>query len=57
MTRMITLTLELDSDTTFADLKRWVEAVEATGTPDPTTKIVKDDEQYGLDRVALEVQV
>lgn len=55
--RMITLTLELSSDTTFAELKRWVEAVEATGEADPDSKIVKDDPQYDLERVALEVEV
>lgn len=54
---MITLTLELSTDTTFTELKRWVEAVEATGTPAPDAKVVKDDEQFGLERVALEVEI
>ena len=55
---MIKLSLELGDETTWAQLKRWVDAVEASGEVDPEERIVKDNDQYtDIVRDRLEVEI
>jgi hypothetical protein len=54
---MIRLTLDLTEETTWADLKGWVTAVEAVGAVDFESTIVRDNEQYDVPRDRLEVEI
>lgn len=54
---MIKLSLELSDKTTWGELRRWVAAVEETGSPDSETLIVKDVEGYDIERDRLEVEI
>ena len=55
---MIKMTLDLTDETTWAQLKRWVEAVEATGEVAPDAKIVRDnDSHHEIPRDRLEIEL
>jgi hypothetical protein len=55
---MIKLSLDLGEETTWAQLKRWVDAVEATGEVNPEARIVRDNESYqDIVRERLEVEI
>lgn len=54
---MIRLTLDHSEETTWADLKRWVTAVESVGAVDFAAPIVRDNAQYDVPRDRLEVEI
>ena len=55
---MIKMTLDLTDETTWAQLKRWMAAVEATGEVAPDAKIVRDNDSYqDIPRDRLEVEI
>lgn len=40
------ISLDIDDDMTWGDIKRWVDAVESQGVVDPSTTIIATHEQY-----------
>lgn len=55
---MIKLTLDLTDSTTWAQLRKWVEAVDSTGSVDPDATIVRNNDVYtDVVRDRLEVEI